>query len=135
MQTIKITSVEPWGFWQRVEEACRTTHLLQGLVRQRNAAPQALQEGCRVLVLLRICWHALQGALQVVRDAQQAAHEFLQGRPQCCEAAGRCAVARLTSALPSPAPSAYQAPFRHLHLQRSSAQPLSVRRILIERDL
>ena len=83
MQAINITSVEAWGLWQRVEDACRTTHLLQGLVRQRYAASQALQEGRGVLVLLRICWHALQGALHVVRDAQQAAHELLHGRPQC----------------------------------------------------
>ena len=40
-------------------------------MRQRYAAPQALQEGCRVLMLLRICWNALQGALHIVRNAQQ----------------------------------------------------------------
>ena len=87
-------------------------------MRQRYAAPQALQEGCRVLMLLRICWNALQGALHIVRNAQQAAHKFLHGGPQCRKIVGDCAATWLISRSSSPATAA-------LHLQRP-AQPLSV---------
>ena len=66
-------------------------HLLQGLVRQRDAISQALQEGGRVFVL-RICWHALQGALHVICHAQQAAHKLLHGQKYCEGDIGKCAV-------------------------------------------